>query len=50
MHHHYVNPLTSEHIVSVLPPDAPEMICLQQGHVKQTRFGLLGRLSLRLVT
>jgi hypothetical protein len=41
--HHYVNPLTGEHVVSVLPPNHPEMVCLQEGrHIKRTRFGLLG--------
>ncbi|KAF8531253.1 hypothetical protein JB92DRAFT_2852666 [Gautieria morchelliformis] len=44
--HHYVNPLTGEHVVSVLPPNHPEMVCLQEGrHIKQTRFGLLGVLA-----
>ncbi|GJJ13252.1 hypothetical protein Clacol_007503 [Clathrus columnatus] len=42
MMHHYVNPLTGEHIVSPLPPNHPEMICLQEGtHVRRTKFGLL---------
>lgn len=43
--YNYVNPATGEHVVSLLPPDHPEMICLQAGlHVPQTRFGLLGKL------
>jgi hypothetical protein len=42
--YHYQNPLTGEHIASLLPPDHPEMICLQQGgHVNETKFGILGR-------
>ncbi|KAG1762863.1 hypothetical protein EDD22DRAFT_889322 [Suillus occidentalis] len=41
--YHYQNPLTGEHIASLLPPDHPEMICLQQGgHVNETKFGILG--------
>ena len=55
--YNYVNPATGQHVASLLPPDHPEMICLQAGsHVQQTRFGLLGkspgyypvRLSLKL--
>jgi len=42
--YHYVNPSTSEHITSLLPPDHPEMICLQSGHLTETKFGLLGML------
>jgi len=46
MVHHYVNPHTGEHVTSVLPPDHPEMRCLQEGrHIKRTRFGLLGVLA-----
>jgi len=40
----YVNPRTSENITSLLPPDHPEMICLQNGHLTETKFGLLGML------
>ncbi|KAF8580127.1 hypothetical protein K439DRAFT_1662913 [Ramaria rubella] len=44
--HHYVHPQTGEHIVTVLPPNHPEMICLQEGsHIKRTRFGILGVLA-----
>lgn len=33
-------------ISTTLPPDHPEMICLQAGeHVRHTRFGLLGVLA-----
>jgi hypothetical protein len=39
----YINPATGQHVASLLPPEHPEMICLQAGlHVPQTRFGLLG--------
>jgi len=41
--YNYVNPLTNERIVSLLPPNHPEMICLQAGeHVTETSYGLLG--------
>jgi len=44
--YNYVNPQTHEHVVSLLPPDHPQMICLQEGaHVPTTRFGLLGILA-----
>ncbi|KAH9949587.1 hypothetical protein B0H21DRAFT_727511 [Amylocystis lapponica] len=44
--YNYVNPITQEHVVSLLPPNHPQMICLQQGgHVPHTRFGLLGILA-----
>ncbi|KDQ55828.1 hypothetical protein JAAARDRAFT_208597 [Jaapia argillacea MUCL 33604] len=44
--YHYVNPLTGEQIASLLPPDHPEMICLQEGrHIPETHFGLLGILA-----
>ncbi|TFY65729.1 hypothetical protein EVG20_g5348 [Dentipellis fragilis] len=43
MVYHYQNPITGDHVASLLPPDHPEMICLQEGaHVRQSRFGLLG--------
>ena len=42
--YHYVNPRTNEHVTSLLPPDHPEMICLQGGHLTETKFGLLGML------
>ncbi|KAG8680000.1 hypothetical protein FRC09_018567 [Ceratobasidium sp. 395] len=41
----YHNPTTGEVVTSLLPPDHPEMICLQQGHVVQTRYGILGILA-----
>ena len=43
--YHYQHPTTGQVITSCLPPDHPEMICLQQGHVKETRYGLLGEYS-----
>ncbi|KAH7876698.1 uncharacterized protein C8R40DRAFT_1042141 [Lentinula edodes] len=44
--YHYRNPLTQQTVVSLLPPDHPEMICLQSGeHITQTHFGILGILA-----
>ncbi|KIM69696.1 hypothetical protein SCLCIDRAFT_102780, partial [Scleroderma citrinum Foug A] len=44
--YHYNNPLTGDHLASLLPPDHPEMICLQRGgHDTQTKFGLIGILA-----
>jgi hypothetical protein len=44
--YHYRNPMNNQHIVSLLPPDHPEMICLQQGsHVPTSKFGVLGLLA-----
>jgi len=44
--YHYVNPENGNHITSLLPPDHPEMVCLQEGsHVEETRFGFLGILA-----
>lgn len=40
--YNYVNPITHEVVTSLLPPDHPQMVCLQQGHVPYTRFGMLG--------
>jgi hypothetical protein len=40
--YNYVHPRTGEHIASLLPPNHPEMLCLQQGHISETRYGLLG--------
>ena len=43
MVYNYINPVSGERVVSLLPPKHPEMICLQSGsHVPHTRFGLLG--------
>lgn len=44
MVHHYINPTTNEHITSLLPPDHPEMVCLQAGsHLRRSEFGFLGK-------
>lgn len=41
--YHYTNSTTNEHVASLLPPDHPEMLCLQEGvHVPETKFGILG--------
>jgi hypothetical protein len=41
--YHYTNPVTCEYVASLLPPNHPEMVCLQAGkHVPQTRYGILG--------
>jgi len=46
MVYNYINPVSGERVVSLLPPNHPEMICLQSGsHVPHTRFGLLGILA-----
>jgi hypothetical protein len=42
--YHYVNAATGDHVASLLPPDHPQMRCLQEGrHVTQTRYGVLGQ-------
>lgn len=42
--YHYQNTATGEHLASLLPPDHPDMLCLQQGgHVPHTKFGILGK-------
>ncbi|RPD59954.1 hypothetical protein L226DRAFT_546123 [Lentinus tigrinus ALCF2SS1-7] len=44
--YNYVNPMTGERIVSLLPPDHPQMVCLQQGgHITESKFGILGILA-----
>ena len=41
--YHYQNPQTGHAITSLLPPNHPEMVCLQEGgHVQTSQFGLLG--------
>ncbi|KAK0505033.1 hypothetical protein EDD18DRAFT_322444 [Armillaria luteobubalina] len=46
MVYNYVNPATGDRIASLLPPNHPEMICLQSGaHVPHTKYGLLGILA-----
>lgn len=42
--YYYQNPTTGEHLTAFLPPDHPEMMCLQQGgHEPQSKFGILGK-------
>ncbi|KIK00224.1 hypothetical protein K443DRAFT_679314 [Laccaria amethystina LaAM-08-1] len=44
--YNYTNPRTGERIVSLLPPNHPEMICLQEGmHLPHTKYGLFGILA-----
>ncbi|KAI0058699.1 hypothetical protein BV25DRAFT_1189726 [Artomyces pyxidatus] len=44
--YHYQHPVTGERVTSLLPPDHPQMICLQEGrHIHESRFGLLGILA-----
>jgi len=44
--YHYVHPVTHEHVASLLPPDHPEMVCLQEGrHIAKSQFGILGILA-----
>ncbi|KAL1939865.1 hypothetical protein VTO73DRAFT_9565 [Trametes versicolor] len=44
--YNYINPHNGERIVSLLPPDHPQMVCLQQGgHVARSKFGILGILA-----
>jgi len=46
MVYNYVNPSTGQHVASLLPPDHPEMICLQAGsHLPHTQYGILGILA-----
>lgn len=41
--YHYINPTNGNHITSLLPPEHPEMVCLQRGsHVEETKYGFLG--------
>lgn len=47
--YNYINPRTGEQVVSLLPPNHPEMICLQAGeHIPHTQYGLLGKCSFHL--
>jgi len=43
--YHYVHPMTQQRITSLLPPDHPEMVCLQHGHERRSSFGLVGILA-----
>jgi len=43
MIYHYTDPTTGNVVSSLLPPDHPEIECLQSGgHIKRTRFGPVG--------
>ncbi len=45
--YYYQDPRTGQRVASLLPPDHPEMVCLQAGeHVPETRYGFLGALCL----
>ncbi|KAF8467950.1 hypothetical protein DFH94DRAFT_777524 [Russula ochroleuca] len=40
---YYQDPRTGQRVASLLPPDHPQMVCLQAGeHVPETRYGFLG--------
>ncbi|KAH9987027.1 hypothetical protein BJV74DRAFT_885765 [Russula compacta] len=44
--YYYHDPRTGQRIASLLPPDHPQMVCLQSGaHVPETRYGCLGLLA-----
>ncbi|EJD52482.1 hypothetical protein AURDEDRAFT_111162 [Auricularia subglabra TFB-10046 SS5] len=44
--HFYQNPWTGEQVASFLPPDHPEMVCLQEGrHLTKNSFGIVGVLA-----
>jgi len=41
--YNYQDPRTGQRVVSLLPPDHPQMVCLQTGtHIPDTRYGCLG--------
>ena len=41
--YHYQDPRTGQTIASLLPPDHPQMVCLQAGqHVPESRYGFIG--------
>ena len=41
--YYYQDPRTGQRVASLLPPDHPQMVCLQTGtHVPDTRYGCLG--------
>jgi hypothetical protein len=43
--YHYQDPHTGLTVASLLPPDHPQMVCLQAGqHVPESRYGFLGAL------
>jgi hypothetical protein len=43
--YYYQDPRTGQRVASLLPPDHPQMVCLQAGeHIPETRYGFLGAL------
>lgn len=48
--YYYQDPRTGQRVASLLPPDHPQMVCLQAGeHVPETRYGFLGALCPHVV-
>jgi len=46
MVYHYQDQRTGQPFASLLPPDHPQMVCLQAGqHVPESRYGFLGVLA-----
>jgi len=44
--YYYQDPRTGQRVASLLPPDHPQMVCLQTGtHIPDTRYGCLGVLA-----
>jgi hypothetical protein len=51
--YYYQDPRTGQRVASLLPPDHPQMVCLQTGtHIPDTRYGCLGawRFSLSIIS
>lgn len=47
--YYYQSPVTGEQLATLLPPDHPEMLCLQRGgHEPRTKYGILGKCFSRL--
>jgi hypothetical protein len=45
--YHYVHPVTGDQLASLLPPNHPAMICVQEGrHINQSSYGILGKFIL----
>lgn len=48
--YYYQDPRTGQRVASLLPPDHPQMVCLQAGeHVPETRYGFLGALCFHVL-
>lgn len=48
--YYYQDPRTGQRVASLLPPDHPQMVCLQAGeHVPETRYGFLGTLCFHVL-